>query len=162
MEILYHIFTIIGVVLGFTAIALGIISAQNIKNELKDTRVHMVTVTQRSDLLTKFVNIDSYLDNYLIKLAVRFEFVERVNHYRITESGKSTLSDLRVFDYLEDIFYDQPDIATKDLIVRILSENNLSKRVWSFNEKREKRKEPTVPLDAIIATIIVHHESRHE
>jgi len=182
---LYHIFTIsnMGFLLGLAAIFLGIFSAQNIKNELienrihmisqlKETRIHMIselkenrihmdTVIERSDLLTKIFNIESYLDNSLIYRAGKLKLIEKGNDYKITESGKSTLSDLRVFDYLENIYYDQPDITTEDLIIHILSENYLTKSVWYFNEEREKRKELRLPLEAILATIIVHHESRH-
>ena len=174
----------IGFLSGLTAIFLGIYSAQNIRNELIENRIHMIseltatrinmiselkatrvnmdTVIQRSDLLTKFVNIDSYLDNYLINLADSLNFIVKTNHYKITKSGKSILSELRVFDYLESIYYDQPDITTNDLIINILSESHLAKEVWFFNEMREERKERTIPLGAIIATIIVYHELRHE
>lgn len=173
-KILYHIFTIsnIGFLLGLAAILLGIDSNRNIKNELienriqmiselKENRIHMDTIIERSDLLTKIFNIESYLDNSMIYLADKLKLIVKANDYKITESGKSTLSDLRVFDYLENIYYDQPDISTEDLIIHILSENRLSKNVWDFNEKREKRKKLRLPLEAILATIIVHHESRH-
>jgi len=170
----YHIFTIsnIGFLLGLAAIVLGVFSAQNIKSELKETRIHMIselketrihmnTVIQRSDLLTKLVNIELYLDS-LINLATRLKLIVKTNPYKITELGKSVLSDLRVFDYLETIYYDQPDITKENLIIHILSESHLAKSVWFFNEKREKRKQLTLPLEAILATIIVHHESRRE
>jgi len=152
-----------GFLLGLAAISLGINSTQNIKNELIENRIHMDTVIQRSDLLTKFLNIESYLDNSLIYLAGKLKLIVKSNDYKITESGKSSLSDsdLRVFDYLENIYYDQPNITTEELIIQILSENYLAKRVWYFNEKREKRKEIRLPLKAILGTIIVYHESRH-
>lgn len=159
MDNLFKSLTVLGVVLGIGAIILGVLSGQNIKNELNDSRLQMIINSQRSDLLSKIIHIDTFLNKYLVKVGCRYDLIKEKDSYEVTDKGHDLLTTLEVFNYLESIYYDQPNIPTQDLVVHILSENTLPKRIACFNDKKEKKGEKIIPLEAILATIIIHHQN---
>lgn len=157
----YFITSAAAIVVGIAAIGLGIISSQNIKNELKFTRNDLKITSKRSDLLTRVAHIEDYQNKYLITLARTFMLIETASDFKLTDEGRDVLKDINAIPYLGKIYMIQPQISTKFLIVHILSEDQLPREVECWNSNKGKKGETPIPLEAVLGTIMVYHETVH-
>lgn len=136
-------------------------SMLNLGNELQSTRYDLKITSYRKDLLTKYMFVKDYRNEFLYKYGIKYGLIQESASYSVTESGHNLLKELKVYNHLEDIYIDQSGISTQDLVIQILSEDFLARQLECYNEKLLEKEEKIIPLEAIIAAIMVCHEERN-
>lgn len=160
--------TVVAIGVGLIALFTGISSSKSLKagmlnlgSELQSTRHDLKITFYRQDLLTKFMFVDAYGNDFLYKYGLKYELIQQASLYKLTDKGHELLKELKAYDHLEDIYILQPGISAQDLVIQILSEDFLARNLECYNVKLQKKDEAPIPLEAIMATIIVCHEERN-
>ena len=92
----------------------------------------------------------------LINSAVELGLIEKGSQYAVSDRGNKLLTELNMISVITQFYEDQYDTTANVLLIFILTDDEILRRLNSYNEKQDLK----IPLEALLGTVVVYHELR--